>query len=294
MAAERGCRLRARVDLAVRAPVSAVRVVSGKRRGSSRPIIVETAEGRRFVKLRGASQGTGALVAEMVVASLAETLDLRVPKRCLVELKASVPTDDKDDELADLLNASVGLNLGFDELAPTRDVQAADLDRMSEAEKMVTLWLDRFVMNPDRTVRNPNILWWNNQAWLIDHGAALRFQYNWPAVTEQSPHAVGRSYEPHLFETMSAHPQWAERDEFCAQRITREVLEGALADVPDSFLEPLLGEQVGAEALRRRRAAYVAFLWKRLKLPCNFAHQPAELTPAGSRGVVPEWVKAGR
>jgi hypothetical protein len=36
-------------------------------------------------------------------------------------------------------------------------------------------------------------------------------------------------------------------------------------EVPDSFLEPLVAG--GADALRRRRAAYAAFLWKRVKAP---------------------------
>ncbi|MEO8360418.1 MAG: HipA family kinase [Vicinamibacteria bacterium] len=282
------------------APVTAFRIVSGKRRGSSRPIIVETADGRRFVKLRGASQGTGALVAEIIVAALAERLGLRVPKRSLVELLPNTPTDDHDDELADLLRASVGLNLGFEELAPARDAQPADLDRIGIREKATVLWLDRFVMNPDRTIRNPNLLVSKDGFWLIDHGAALRFQYNWPSVTESMPRAVGSSYERHLFEDCAVIPDWKEIDLACAGRLDRSHLERAVDLVPESFLVPMfegaaeLDESALAETMARRRGAYVAFLWKRLKAPRAFAQKPIEEVAAGQRGIVPAWVSAKR
>ena len=35
------------------------------------------------------------------------------------------------------------------------------------------VWLDALVENVDRTPRNPNLLLWHGDLWLIDHGAAL-------------------------------------------------------------------------------------------------------------------------
>ena len=35
------------------------------------------------------------------------------------------------------------------------------------------VWLDALVTNVDRTPRNPNLLRWHGNLWLIDHGAAL-------------------------------------------------------------------------------------------------------------------------
>jgi hypothetical protein len=154
------------------------RVLAGPRRGSSRPVLVETSAGRLLVKLRGAAQGTGALVAEIIVAELAEVLDLPVLPRSLAILKWDTPVDDKNDELADLLAASVGLNLTFPMLERARDATADDLLRFTPTERAAVLWLDRFVMNPDRTVTNANILARDGRLYLIDHGAALRFQYN--------------------------------------------------------------------------------------------------------------------
>jgi hypothetical protein len=253
------------------------RVLDGRRRGSSRPVLVETAAGRRLVKLRGAAQGTGPLVAEVIVGALADALGLRVPARALVTLAPGTPTDDRDQELGDLLAASAGENLGLALLEGARDVEARDVDllaRVPAAEAAAILWLDRLTLNLDRTPRNPNLLWWRDAAWLIDHGAALRFHYDWPAVTEDATRAGRALPHPHLFEAAAAAPGWAARDAAFAARLPREALERAVAEVPDSFLAPMLpGEISGrpAEALRRRRAAYVAFLWKRLQSPRAWA-----------------------
>ena len=93
--------------------VRARRIVSSHKRGSSWPVVAETEEGRFLVKLRGAAQGTAALVAEVIVAELADALGLAVPRRALLHLDADVENADRDQELGDLLRASQGLNLGF-------------------------------------------------------------------------------------------------------------------------------------------------------------------------------------
>jgi len=264
--------------------LTATRVLSGALRGSSRPVVAETAAGPRLVKLRGAAQGTGSLVAEIIVAALAEALDLRVPPRDLVLLPAGTPTDDRDQELGDLLRDSVGVNLGFALLPRARDVSAQDLAAVAPATAAAVLWLDRLVLNPDRTPSNPNLLLSDGELFLIDQGAALRFQYDWSAVTEQSPGQSGHGGQAHVFEAATASADWPLWDELFARRLARDVLEAAVAAVPDDFLEPLLRERRAAafipapdgapalaEQLRRRRAAYVAFLWKRLQPPRLFA-----------------------
>jgi hypothetical protein len=43
------------------------------------------------------------------------------------------------------------------------------------------------VQNVDRTWRNPNLLVWHGDIWLIDHGAALYFHHNWPTADPKRP-----------------------------------------------------------------------------------------------------------
>jgi HipA-like protein len=255
--------------------LSAERISAAGRRGSSRPLIVETDAGARIVKLRGAAQGTGPLVAEVIVGELAEALGLAVPPRSLVDLPAEIETADWDDELAQLLAASVGLNLGFDFLAGAREFGQPDVARVAPELRAGILWFDRLVLNPDRTARNPNLLWWADHLWLIDHGAALGFQYDWQRVLEQSPRDARLPAEAHLFESLVPPDDLRSADEELGSRLTRDVIDAAVAAVPESFLMPLVdaGSAEPRETtsrIARRRAAYGAFLWKRVQQPRPF------------------------
>jgi hypothetical protein len=51
------------------------------------------------------------------------------------------------------------------------------------------VWLDCFLTNVDRTSNNTNMLVWNKEIWLIDHGASLYFHYSpekWELKAETS------------------------------------------------------------------------------------------------------------
>lgn len=229
--------------------------------GSSWPVFVETDDGALFTKLRGAGQGTAPLVAEIIVASLAEAIGLRVPARTLVEIPPAIESLNQRDELRDLLDRSVGLNLGFAVLDGARMFVPADAARVSTDDAAAIVWLDALVMNPDRTARNPNMMWWHDKLWLIDHGAALGFQYSWTDVTESAPGRPFVTRIPHILQDRVADfPAWSH---ILAQRLTRETIESAVLEVPDDFL--LSMPNAGSAALERRRAGYSAYLWKRLK-----------------------------
>lgn len=239
-----------------------------RHRGSSLPLVVETADGFYVAKLHGAAQGPAALVAEIVVAALAECLGLRVPARVLLRLDPGFVCDDRDAELADLLRASRGLNLGLRYLPGARELGPRDAAALDAETATRILWLDRLAMNVDRTARNPNLLGWEGETWLIDHGAALPFQHDWTAVSEATPRRPGPVGVAHLLNARAAG--LALRDGALARRLGRAALQAAVEQVPDDFLRSLLPAGAAGDALRRRRAAYVAFLWKRLKSPRPF------------------------
>lgn len=245
------------------ARVSASHVLARIRRGaSSSPVVVETPSGRFVVKLRGAGHGTLALVSELVVAALAERLGVPVPERVLLALSPDFRSDDKNDELFDLLTRSVGLNVGFRLLDGAREPRPEELERLHDEFAARVLWLDGLTQNPDRTRANPNLLLWKLRPWLIDHGSALPFHYDWRSVTESSPREA-MSYRNHVFETRTALlPRF---DATLARLVNEHTLSDALADVPDELLAA-----TNTEPTARVRAAYHAYLWKRLKPPRPF------------------------
>src|SRR5437868_9942685 len=91
------------------------RYVTPLREGGSLPAIVEADDdGLYVVKLRGAGQGTKALIAELVAGELGRALGLRVPEIVLVDLARELALSEPDPELNAPLEKSAGLNLGLD------------------------------------------------------------------------------------------------------------------------------------------------------------------------------------
>ena len=157
--------------------VSVTRYVTPLREGGSLPAIVEADDGFLYVlKFRGAGQGIKALIAELLGGEIARALGLLVPEIVFANVDTAFGRTEPDEEIQDLLKASVGLNLGLHYLsgAITYDPAVTKLTHLV-ASKIV--WLDAFLMNVDRTARNTNMLTWRNELWLIDHGASLYFHH---------------------------------------------------------------------------------------------------------------------
>lgn len=219
--------------------------------------MVETAEGEQWVvKFRGAGQGPRALVAELIVADLAEALGLNVPERALVMLDQSFGQGERDPEIQDVLAASRGLNVGVRYLDGAFNLDPVALPEGVDPDFATALvWLDALVMNPDRSARNPNVMFWDGRIWLIDHGAALYFHHDWARVTPERLRAPLPSLRDHLLLTRAG--DLTEADAALAAAITPALVQEAVDRVPDELLsDPLIAEAdgEGPEELRARYA----------------------------------------
>jgi hypothetical protein len=238
--------------------VRVTRYVTPLREGGSLPAIVEADDDGLYVlKFRGAGQGPRALIAELVSGEIARALGLPVPELVLAELDAGLARTEPDPEIAELIRASGGLNLGIDYLPgsvafdPVVERPASDL-----ASRIV--WFDAFVSNVDRTARNTNLLMWHRRLWLIDHGASLYFH-----------HAAGwqgdgdRARDP--FPLVKEHvllpfaDEVEQVDPVLAARLTPDLIEGIVALIPEAWLP---GEQAASGG--DERTAYVSYLKERV------------------------------
>ena len=167
--------------------VTVTRYVTPLREGGSLPAIVEADNlGTYVMKFRGAGQGPLALVAEIIAGELARRFGLRVPELALADLDPRIPGSEPDPEIQDLLRASEGLNLGVDFLPSSFGFDPLGWTAGRDFASQV-LWFDALMHNVDRTWRNPNLLVWHRNIWLIDHGAALWFHHNWPTADPKRP-----------------------------------------------------------------------------------------------------------
>jgi len=111
-------------------------------------------------------------------------------------------------------------------------------------------------MNVDRTPRNPNLLVWHSNTWLIDHGAALYVH-----------HAAG----DFLTRAAAPFPQIADhillpyaesiRDVSArmAELLPRSTIGRIVSGIPDEWID---ASQIGDPDQVRGR--YAGFLWQRL------------------------------
>jgi len=245
----------------------ATRYVTPLREGGSLPAIFEADDaGLYVVKFRAAGQGRPALVAEVIAGELARAAGLRVPELVAIEVDPALGRNEPDGEIRDLLKGSAGLNLGLDYLpgSITFDPVAGPAPSADDASAVV--WLDAFVTNVDRTPRNPNLLTWHRQLWLIDHGASLYFQHAWDGREDKSRMPFPRIRDHVLL-------PWATRlaaeSERLASRLAAGAIERAVAKVPDAWLaeDPRFASPADA------RGAYAAHLELRLAASSLFVEE---------------------
>ncbi len=250
--------------------VRATRYVAPLREGGSLPAIVETDRGELLVaKWRGAGQGPTALVAEVIAGEIGRALGLPVPALQIIELPEDLSRTERDQEIGDLLRASVGDNLGMAYLSGALAFDPAATRVEPELAARVVVF-DAFAMNVDRTARNTNLLWWHDALWLIDHGAALYFHHGWDG-------ALDRPARP--FTLIGQHVLLAKAAPLLEaveslRTLTDDVLRSILALVPDGWLA------IDDADASQRRDAYVAFLAARRDGAAEFIEE-AERARAG-------------
>jgi hypothetical protein len=237
--------------------VVATRYVTPLREGGSLPGLMEADDlGTYVVKFRGAGQGRKALIAEVIAGLLLRACGLRVPDLVTVELDPALAPGEPDQEIQDLLRASGGLNLGIDFLPGALDFDVASA-RVDPATAGRILWLDALVTNADRSWRNPNMLLWHGQLYLIDHGATLTFQHRWSSAAA----ATERLYDASDHALIGCGGLVAEADAVLAPLITADLLAHVVSEVPDEWL----AEEAEFGGADQTRQAYADWLTARLQ-----------------------------
>jgi hypothetical protein len=237
--------------------VTATRYVTPLREGGSLPGLVEADDlGTYVMKFTGAGQGRKTLVAEVVAGRLAQRLGLRVPDLVRIQLDPVIGLSEPDEEVQALLKASGGLNLGMDFLPGSLGFDPLAY-RVSAQEAGRVVWFDALVGNVDRSWRNPNLLVWHGKLWLIDHGATMIWQHNWP--TAQA--AADKPYDASDHALAPFAPDVAAAAAELAPLVTGSLLAECAADVPDEWL----AEEPGFADADELRGAYVKILAARAR-----------------------------
>ncbi len=246
--------------------VSVVRYVTPLREGGSLPAIAEADDGFLYVlKFRGAGQGVKALIAELIGGEIARALGLKVPEIVLANLDEAFGRTEPDEEIQDLLKASVGQNVALHYLSGAITFDPV-VNNISAKLASTIVWLDCLLTNVDRTVRNTNLLMWRGDLWLIDHGAALYFHHSWQNLAQQSnkpfPMVKDHVLLPYASELIAA-------DAECKAILTVQKIDEIVSLIPDSYL----ADSHSSETAEYKRAIYSSFLHNRLQSSHQFVNE---------------------
>lgn len=205
-------------------------------------------------KWRGAGQGVAALVAEIIAGELARAAGFNMPGLAILDLDPGIGKNERDEEIRDLLVASEGANLGMQFLEGALAFDPAAHMALDPDLASQLVLFDSVVMNVDRTPRNTNLLWWRDDLWLIDHGAALYWHHGWDGAVERPTRAFPMVRQHVLLPLADTLGDAAEE---LASQLTAERVTAAIDKVPTPWLA---GEDAPA-----RRDAYRRFLMARLE-----------------------------
>ncbi|CCK31632.1 hypothetical protein BN159_7253 [Streptomyces davaonensis JCM 4913] len=212
--------------------VIATRFITPLREGGSLPGLVEADDfGTYVLKFRGAGQGRKTLVAEVVCGELARRLGFRMPRLVTVEVDPVLGLGEPEQQVQELLRASGGTNLGMDFLSGALGFDPLAFT-VSPEEAGRILWFDALVNNVDRSWRNPNLLMWQGQLWLIDHGATMIWHHNWPGAEASS----ARPYDASDHALTPFGPDVAAAAAELAPLVTEDLLTEVTAEIPDAWL----------------------------------------------------------
>lgn len=246
--------------------VQVTRYIQPLREGGSLPALAEADDNFKYVlKFKGGGHGVKTLIAELIGGEIARTLGFRVPELVFAELDEAFGRTEGDEEIQDLLKASQGLNLALHFLsgAITFDPVVTLVDPKTASQ---IVWMDTLITNADRSFRNTNMLMWNKELWLIDHGSCLYFHYNWENRSSKST-APFVYIKDHVLLKQATLIEEVNR-EFNVL-LTEEKLRAIVQLIPDEWLQwPETDES--PQALRE---AYSGFLIERLHFSDTFVNE---------------------
>lgn len=233
--------------------VDVTRYILPLREGGSLPAIAEADDQFKYVlKFKGAGHGVKALIAELIGGEIARALGLRIPEMVFARLDEAFGRTEGDEEIQELLRNSHGTNLGMHFLsgAVTFDPVLTKVDPML-ASKIV--WLDAFLTNIDRTFRNTNMLIWNKELWLIDHGASLYFHHSWNNW-EQHARSSFALIKDHVLLPQAS--MLAEADKVCSALLSENFLQSLPQVLPDEWLN-WEGSNLSPEEIRKTYSEFL-------------------------------------
>ena len=210
------------------------------RLGSSLPLIVGGIDNNRYVvKLNGSGDGVIANAIDWLSIKLGRLLEIPVLEPELLEIGSRFIEKDQDPEIIELINKSVGLNFGTRYEEGTSLYSENSRINFSEKLKDDIFLYDLFLLNIDRTAKNPNMICRNFKLWCLDFSSSITMRTS----------INGKDYQERVFlPHMKKHPFYRDNvyvDDFIARlkKLQDKDIFDIMEKIPAVWLQQIDPEQ---------------------------------------------------
>jgi hypothetical protein len=196
-------------------------------------------DGNRYVvKLNGAGDGVLSNVVEWVASKLGESMQIPVLQPVFVAIDANLAGQAGDPETKELLQRSVGINLGTPYLPDAVAYSVRYTSSSDDVLQQQIFLFDVFLLNTDRTGVNPNMVIHHGKLWCLDYSSAMAIR----SAIKSEPY---REYV--ILRHLKQHP-------FYRANLLPYDFINRLEKIPDSRIRNIVDE-IPAEWIARLRLA---------------------------------------
>ena len=152
-----------------------IKVISYHLSGNSFPIVVQFDRKKFLVKLRAGLSGEYSLLSEWLGNQIGNLIGLNTRKPYWVLLTDSIHYEDIYIEVRDLIDKSLGVNIGFEYIDNVEVFDIREISNIDKEQQIDIYLLDLLMLNIDRTTQNHNLLINESGVIISDFDSSLIF-----------------------------------------------------------------------------------------------------------------------
>lgn len=202
------------------------------KRGNSFPVIVNDDERDYFVKLRAGMSGKYAMINEWIGSHLGQQLGIKTQSPNWITLGPDLSFEDIHIEVRELVEKSLGLNIGFEYLADANELSSEEIKKLDDQIVTDFFLLDLMMINIDRTLNNTNLMQVKGEVFTIDYESSLLFQ--------DSLASRNLIEDERILQCFKNNPLYIDIEEDVIQNFIQKTstlsFEDAISDIPDTIL----------------------------------------------------------
>lgn len=226
-----------------------MKVVGYKLTGNSFPIIAQDEATKYFVKLRAGMSGEYGLLSEWLGNTIGRKIGVNARRPIWFSLSDSWHYDEVFIEVRDLIEKSMGFNIGFEYISGAKDCPLKELDDVKRECLNDVFLLDVLMLNIDRTSANPNLL-------KDTKGNLVISDFESSLLLPDLLNNGKASYNLRVLQCLKLNPffQDVSQRELCVFIDKLNALDWTklLDELPDEVLTPVKKEQLQAAIDKRR------------------------------------------